>query len=182
MEDLEVILDDIESQEAEVTDLNYIPDYQVYEQERRENEAERIANENERKANEVIRIGNEETRTENESTRVGNESDRVTAEGLRVSAEEGRVEAEADRVLAEEHREEVINSLSDVATSGSYNDLSDKPDIPENTSDLTNDSGYITKDVNNLTYYTIKTNTGSLIDLDTEKLNFSLNHPVEIEV
>lgn len=35
-------------------------------------------------------------------------------------------------------------TLSSVATSGSYNDLSNKPSIPSATSDLTNDSGFIT--------------------------------------
>lgn len=35
-------------------------------------------------------------------------------------------------------------SLATVATSGSYSDLSNKPSIPTATSDLTNDSGYIT--------------------------------------
>lgn len=35
-------------------------------------------------------------------------------------------------------------TLSTVATSGSYNDLSNKPNIPTATSDLTNDSGFIT--------------------------------------
>ncbi len=34
--------------------------------------------------------------------------------------------------------------LSSVASSGSYNDLTDKPTIPTKTSDLTNDSGFIT--------------------------------------
>ena len=34
--------------------------------------------------------------------------------------------------------------LATVATSGSYNDLSNKPTIPSKTSQLTNDSGYIT--------------------------------------
>ena len=34
-------------------------------------------------------------------------------------------------------------SLSTVATSGSYNDLSNKPSIPSKTSDLTNDSNFI---------------------------------------
>ena len=36
------------------------------------------------------------------------------------------------------------SALSVVATSGSYNDLSNKPTIPTKTSDLTNDSGFIT--------------------------------------
>ena len=41
---------------------------------------------------------------------------------------------------------EILNkpNLATVATSGSYNDLSNKPTIPTKTSDLTNDSGYIT--------------------------------------
>ena len=36
------------------------------------------------------------------------------------------------------------SSLATVATSGNYNDLSNKPTIPTATSDLTNDSGFIT--------------------------------------
>lgn len=47
------------------------------------------------------------------------------------------------------------SSLATVATSGNYNDLSNKPTIPTKTSDLTNDSGYITKSVNDLTNYTL---------------------------
>lgn len=50
------------------------------------------------------------------------------------------------------------NDLSNVALSGSYNDLSDKPTIPDV-------SNFITKDVNNLTYYTLATNTGSSIEM-----------------
>ena len=38
----------------------------------------------------------------------------------------------------------LANSLATVATSGSYNDLTDKPTIPTKVSDLTNDSGFIT--------------------------------------
>ena len=51
------------------------------------------------------------------------------------------------------------SNLSTVATTGNYNDLSNKPTIPDVSS-------FITKDVNNLTYYTLKTSTGSLIDLE----------------
>ena len=49
----------------------------------------------------------------------------------------------------------VAANLATVATSGSYADLSNKPSIPTQTSDLTNDSGFIDKDVNDLTYYTL---------------------------
>lgn len=52
------------------------------------------------------------------------------------------------------------SSLSSVATSGSYTDLSDKPSIPTKVSDLNNDSGFIDKDVNNLTNY----DTGTTVD------------------
>lgn len=45
------------------------------------------------------------------------------------------------------------NNKSDF--SGSYNDLTNKPSIPTNTSDLTNDSGFITNSVNDLTNYTL---------------------------
>lgn len=38
----------------------------------------------------------------------------------------------------------IIGNLSAVATSGSYNDLTNKPDIPSKTSDLTNDSNFLT--------------------------------------
>ena len=55
------------------------------------------------------------------------------------------------------------NNKSDF--SGDYNDLQNKPSIPSKTSDLNNDSGFITKDVNNLTSYELKANTGSSIEL-----------------
>ena len=57
------------------------------------------------------------------------------------------------------------SSLSNVATSGSYNDLSNKPTIPvvpTNISSFTNDSGYITKSVNDLTNYTLTSNLSSV--------------------
>ena len=54
------------------------------------------------------------------------------------------------------------SSLSTVAFSGSYTDLSDKPNIPVSTSDLNNDSGYITKSVNNLDNYTLTSNLAAV--------------------
>lgn len=44
-----------------------------------------------------------------------------------------------------------VGPLSKVAKSGSYNDLSNTPTIPTKTSQLTNDSGFVTTD-NNTTY------------------------------
>ena len=46
--------------------------------------------------------------------------------------------------------------------SGNYNDLTNKPIIPSNTSDLTNDSGFIDNTVNNLTNYTLSSSLSSV--------------------
>ena len=57
------------------------------------------------------------------------------------------------------------SDLSEVALSGNYNDLSNKPTIPTvptNISAFNNDSGYITKDVNDLTNYTLTNNLSSV--------------------
>lgn len=77
--------------------------------------------------------------------------------------------------------------LARIATTGSYNDSLDKPSVnnvalignmsldalgiqPKGNyaleSEIPDVSNFITKDVNNLTNYTLKTNTGSLIDLE----------------
>ena len=55
-----------------------------------------------------------------------------------------------------------ISSLSTVATSGSYNDLLNKPTVPTTTNELTNNSGFITNQVSNLTNYTL---TSDLADV-----------------
>ena len=49
----------------------------------------------------------------------------------------------------------LTSSLSTVATSGSYNDLTGLPTIPTTTSELTNNSGFITNQVNDLVNYTL---------------------------
>lgn len=55
-------------------------------------------------------------------------------------------------------------TFATVATSGSYNDLSNKPTIPSATSDLTNDSGFITNSVSNLTNYYDKSDVDSIAE------------------
>ena len=131
--------------EVTVYDVNYIPDYVEHEEQRQANELIRIANENTRQTNESTRQSNETSRTSAESTRTSNELNRISAENQRIINEN-------TRIAAEEEREAVINSLADVATSGK-------------SSDLNNDAGFIDKNVNNLTYYTLATGTGSSIDL-----------------
>ena len=51
-------------------------------------------------------------------------------------------------------------------------DILNDLNIPTKTSDLTNDSGFINKDANNLTYYTLSTNTGSKIELSINSSTF----------
>ena len=59
----------------------------------------------------------------------------------------------------------LVTGLANVATSGSYNDLSNKPSIPSKTSDLTNDSGFLTQH-QSLANYVEKSNTSGLIKND----------------
>ena len=81
----------------------------------------------------------------------------------------GSVEAQGYLVSADIAGKADSSSLASVATSGSYSDLSDKPSIPTKTSDITNDSGYIT----GTDYYTkaevdekiVDVSTGGTVDL-----------------
>lgn len=63
-----------------------------------------------------------------------------------------------------------IAGLSDVAISGSYNDLSD---APTKLSDFTNDNSFVTKEVSNLTNYYNKTETNNLLNLKADKNSLS---------
>lgn len=54
--------------------------------------------------------------------------------------------------------------LAAVAKSGSYNDLADTPDIPTATSDLTNDSGFVTNQIDDTTVSASTTYSSSKIE------------------
>lgn len=62
---------------------------------------------------------------------------------------------------------EINQDIQDLETN-----KADKIEIPTKTSDLTNDSGFINKNVNDLVNYTLKTNTGSLIDLEINSTTY----------
>ena len=51
-------------------------------------------------------------------------------------------------------------------------DIEQEIEVPTKTSDLTNDSGFINKDVNNLTNYTLGVETGSSIDLSLDSSTY----------
>ena len=148
--------------EVTVYDVNYLPDYVEAEEERQANELIRIANENTRQTNEATRQSNETSRTSAESTRTSNELNRISAENQRIINENARI-------AAEEEREELIDSLATVATTGKYSDLIDEP---TKVSEFTNDSGFINRSVNDLTYYTLATDTGSTIDLSINSTTY----------
>lgn len=77
-----------------------------------------------------------------------------------------------------------ISSLATVATSGSYNDLSNKPDIPTvptNVSAFTNDAGYLTEHQSLDNYYN-KTQTDNLLAGKQHTLTAGANITIENNV
>lgn len=78
------------------------------------------------------------------ATTAANKADEATAK-----AEEATAKAEEATVALNELKE-ILPTLAEVATSGSYEDLEDKPFIPSRVSDLTDDSGHYTKPANGI--------------------------------
>tara|TARA_Y100000389_G_scaffold75314_2_gene71958 strand:- start:27626 stop:29365 length:1740 start_codon:yes stop_codon:yes gene_type:complete len=85
----------------------------------------------------------------------------------------------------------VANNLATVATSGSYNDLIDKPNVPTAISDLPNDSGYLTSgdlptnhmvnDNNNTVSGTITPSTDATYSLGSPSKRWEFVHGETIE-
>lgn len=71
----------------------------------------------------------------------------------------------------------LYNGFSTVAETGSYNDLTNKPTIPSKTSDLTNDSGFLTSH-QSLANYVQKSSTTGLLKNDgtVDTNNYSLSN------
>ena len=70
----------------------------------------------------------------------------LTATKKYVDDEVAKVNASGGYTHPDTHPASMITGLATVATSGSYNDLTNKPTIPIKTSELTNDSGFTTKE------------------------------------
>lgn len=60
-----------------------------------------------------------------------------------------------------------LEDLAPIAFSGKYTDLAGAPVIPDKTSDLTNDAGFITRAVNDLENYLLKTQTYTRAQVDS---------------
>ena len=138
--------------------INYIPGYKVAEEERRENEEERISNENARE--EYINELKEEVASGAFDGKDGQDG------------RDGAIQYTAGTGI-EITDENVINNTQTSAEwgniTGTLSDQSDlvtalsgkanTSDIPTKVSDLTNDSGFIDSTVNNLTNYYTKSQT-----------------------
>ena len=70
----------------------------------------------------------------------------LTATKKYVDDEVAKVNTSGGYTHPDTHPASMITGLATVATSGSYNDLTNKPTIPIKTSELTNDSGFTTKE------------------------------------
>lgn len=123
----------------------------------------------------------------------------TTTAGLMSASDKAKLNNIADNannyIHPPTHPASMITGLANVATSGSYNDLKNKPTIPTKVSQLTNDSGYLTqhqslagyvKSVNNITpnsdgNVTIPIGGGSSVTVDTE-LSATSTNPVQNKV
>ena len=180
-----------------VLDIDYIPEYEEKEEERRNNEEARVISENERIQSENTRIANEEVRQTNETNRIAqynliqsklnngdfngedgysptvitSKVDRTTTITITdkngehtatiLDGEDGSASGDMLKSVYDTNNNGIVDNaekvnnhtvqtdvpanavFTDTVFSGDYNDLSNKPNIPSKTSDLTNDSGFI---------------------------------------
>ena len=139
-----------------IKDLNYIPAYKEYEEERQSNELQRIDNEDTRISNEEIRINYYE-----DIQRKVNEGDFNGKDGK--DGKDGENGKNTVYVGSEPPTDDFYNVW--------INENGEQSTIPTKTSDLTNDSGFITNSVNNLTnYYDKATSDSKYIEAETDPI------------
>lgn len=101
------------------------------------------------------------------NTELNKKVDKVTGKGLSTNDFTNTYKATVDNNTSARHthsNKSVIDGISSTNISN-WNNKAEVSDIPDV-------SQFITKDVSNLTYYTLKTNTGSLIDLEINTTNY----------
>lgn len=202
MEDIEVVVYDLDyipdyreaEEERQANEAIRVSN----EEGRVEAEGLRVIAEQGRVDAEALRVSAEGDRVLAENGRVSAEADRVLAEKGRVSAEDDRVLAEQAREATINSLATVATSgsytdLSDKPTIGDATitiqknsatvdtfELNDTTDttinitVPTKTSDLSNDSGFIDKTVNNLTNYTTTSAMNLILAGKQNTLNWDL--------
>lgn len=142
-------------------------------------------------AREAAETANDAAATAGTATQKANKaaSDATNAAGTANSAAENANDA-ATRA------EKAINDLSDVATSGDYNDLKNKPVIPTMTSQLINDNGLVDEQtfytaleessyITNFTYrelYEVAFSEGRSIECDVQSIEDALRNNIPVFV
>ena len=130
----------------------YLPQVIADEHKRKANERDRIANEEVRQANEEVRVSNELVRESNEADRQKAVEEAIAEMTKRIEElqiDEGLgvpIGGTTGQVLAKksdtDHDTEWVEQTEPF--SKDYNELINTPTIPSSTSELTNDSGFIT--------------------------------------
>ena len=139
-------------------------------------EKARVTAEEKRVEAETARVNAETARANAEKSRTNAESLRAYAETARDNAEKSRAEAESVRVSAEEARESAEAKrveAFDALTESIRTEV--KKEIPNNVSQLTNDAGYITKDVEELTNFFTKAESLKSLKFELSKPDFKLH-------
>ena len=115
------------------------------------------------------------------ATQLGNKVDKETGKSLMTDAERTKlqgiaagaeVNVQPNWIQTNSSADDYIKNkptLATVATSGSYNDLSNKPTIPSKVSDLTNDSGFTSNagTITGITMNGTSKGTSGVVDLGT---------------
>ena len=147
------ILDEKSSINVQLTDINYIPGYKIAEEERRANEELRISNENERQTyyeelQQKVENGEFNGRDGYVQYTAGTNVEITEDNVINVIGGGGGISGETDptvpKYVKEITEDDITNWNNKSEFSGSYNDLTDAPTIPTKTSELNNDSGYLT--------------------------------------
>ena len=103
-----------------------------------------------------------------------NKVDKVEGKGLSTNDFTDTYKTKVDNNTSARHthpNKTAIDSISSTDISN-WNAKADPEDIPTKTSQLTNNSGFITNTVNNLVNYQLKTSTGSLISMEVNSSNY----------
>lgn len=105
---------------------------------------------------------------------LNNKVDKISGKELSTNDFTDAYKTKVDNNTSARHTHSNKTAIDSISSSdiNHWNAKADPEDIPTNTSQLNNNSGFITKEVNNLTNYQLKTSTGSLISMEINSSNY----------